>query len=363
MTIFDYLDDFGKNNIKATKDNYINNVGEEGLKDIIRMVFEGGNVRDYTEFITQRRLLNSYAATLELFIKRLSGFTNPPDKYVNYVSTDFSEATGNAKIFDLYLLGLTKKGLDNIVRGEENFNDYKQSFLDSFKETVEDMNNHFGTLSGAIRINGKYTNVSWELILLLFVCIGSQSLSIRGSSKSMNGKLFEKLVLGTLLSIMDFEFRKNPPKGNLDINKKYFWLSHMDEHERETDATLIYNKRAISVDIGFIGRGNPEITLDKVTRFERFKEIAKIEHEMNTIIIVDTLPPNSDLQYKANKVGVSVFEMKEPDWTIQFANKVKEIFKIEDDLKLSTLRPNELDNFFREKIKAIKINKFLEKRN
>ncbi len=125
----------------------------------------------------------------------------------------------------------------------------------------------------------------------------------------MNGKMFEKLVLGTLLTLIGFKYLQEPPKS-INKTKKYFWLSNMDENERETDATLIYSGKAISIDMGFIGRGNPEITLDKVTRFGAYKHIGGIPHDMATIIIVDTVGENSDLFNKAKRVNGYVFQMK-----------------------------------------------------
>lgn len=66
--LFEYYNQLGRDNIKATSSDFTKAVGEEGIKDIIRKVFMGGNVRDVTEFITQRRLLNSYFAMLDLYM-------------------------------------------------------------------------------------------------------------------------------------------------------------------------------------------------------------------------------------------------------------------------------------------------------
>ena len=89
------------------------------------------------------------------------------------------------------------------------------------------------------------------------------------------------------------------PPEVIDKMKKYFWLSHMDEYERETDATVVYNGKAISIDIGFIGRGNPEITLDKVTRFGAYKRIGGVNHDMAT---------NAEIRQKVN----NYLQLEEP---------------------------------------------------
>lgn len=354
--IFGEFDDIGKNNIKATADDLIHTVGVDGLKDLIRKVFIGGNVRDTTEFLVQRRLLSSYAAMISLFNNCLADSTACLSDYGTKVLADYVSAKNEAKTLDLWLLGLTKKGLDNIVRGSENLSQYIESFARSFEETADDMKDRFGKLNGSITIGENTVDFDWNYILLLSLAMGSQTLSIRGSAKSMNGKLFEKLVLGTLLSIMGFTFCAAPP-SSIENTKKYFWLSNMDENERETDATLIYNGTAVSIDIGFIGKGNPEISLDKVTRYNRYKQIAGLRHDMKTIIIVDTVAEGSDLINKATRVDGIVLQMSHTDWVIDFAKSICQIFSIRHDL--SGLSTKDLNDYLKEKIRPIDIEKFI----
>lgn len=354
--IFEEFNDIGKNNIKATADDLIHTVGVDGLKDLIRKVFIGGNVRDTTEFLVQRRLLSSYAAMISLFNNCFANSTARVSDYGTKIYTDYNNAKNEAKILDLWLLGLTKKGLDNIVRGSDNLPQYIESFAQSFEEASDNMKDRFGELSGSITIGEKTVDFDWNYILLLSLAMGSQTLSIRGSAKSMNGKLFEKLVLGTLLSIMGFTFCAAPP-SSIEKTEKYFWLSNMDENERETDATLIYNGNAVSIDIGFIGKGNPEISLDKVTRYNRYKQIAGLDHDMKTIIIVDTVAEGSDLINKATRVDGIVLQMSHADWVIDFAKNICRIFSIKHDL--SELNAEDLTDYLKEKIRPIDIEKFI----
>ena len=355
MSIYDNYSEVGKSNIKATRDDFLEALGEENVKEIIVKVLLGGNVRDITEFITQRRLMNSYAALIDLFAD-ISVDYDDVDDYANYVIEDLRTARNEKKIIDLWLLGLTKKGLDNIVRSEDNISDYKKKFTDSMKDTIADFTYSYGDLTGIIEHNDVKLELSWDRLMRLMLAAGSQTLSIRGSAKSMNGKLFEKLVLGSLLVSVGFEYIPEPPES-IDPGKKLFWLSHMDENERETDATVVYGGQAVSIDIGFIGKGNPEITLDKVTRFGSYKQIGGIDHDMSTIIIVDTVADNSDLFNKAERVNGHVFQMKKENWTIEFAEKINEIFKTDNEL--SSLSVDELDDFFLSKLKGVTIKQFL----
>ncbi len=355
--IYNSFDEIGKSNIKSTRTDFTSTTGVDGMKDIIRKVFLGGNVRDITEFITQKRLICSYAAMLDLFIGALKEKIGDVFEYSNFVAQDLDAARGNEKkVLDLWLMGLTKKGLDNIVRDTENLASYKDSFATTTFETISDIQERFGELTGSITLNGKTMKLDWNTFSLLSIAMGAQTLSIRGSAKSMNGKLFEKLILGSLLTIMGFQYCATPPE-HIENMDKLFWLSNMDENERETDATLIYNSKAISIDIGFIGRGNPEISLDKVTRFNRYKQIAGMGHEMKTIIIVDTVAENSDLFNKAERVDGCVLQMSHNDWVISFAKKVCEIFGFEH--QLSTVSVENLDAFIRSKMTEININTFI----
>lgn len=354
--IYSSFDNLGKINIKSTRTDFTETTGVDGMKDIIRKVLIGGNVRDITEFITQKRLIVSYAAMLDLFVNELQDKTDNVQGYSDFVSRDLANARGEEQTLDLWLLGLTKKGLDNIVRDETNLSNYKDSFAVSISETISCIQDKFGPLSGNIILNGKGMRLNWNAFSLLCIALGSQTLSIRGSAKSMNGKLFEKLILGSLLTIIGFKYCESPPSH---INKldKLFWLSNMDENERETDATLIFNGKAISIDIGFIGKGNPEISLDKVTRFNRYKQIAGMGHEMKTIIIVDTVAENSDLFNKANRVDGIVLQMSRNDWIIAFAKAVCDIFSF--DHPLCNLQIQELDAYLRSELALVNINKFI----
>jgi hypothetical protein len=358
IMIYDNFDELGKNNIKATRTDFTSTIGVDGMKDIIRKVLLGGNVRDITEFITQRRLISSYAAMIDLFVNTLISKTGNIQEYSDYVARDLECARGNEqKTLDLWLMGLTKKGLDNIVRDEANLASYKDSFAVSTTETIADIQEKFGGLSGTLKLNGVEINLDWNVLSLLCIALGSQTLSIRGSAKSMNGKLFEKLILGSLLTIMGFRYCSAPP-ARMQKTDKLFWLSNMDENERETDATLVYNGIAISIDIGFIGKGNPEISLDKVTRFNRYKQIAGMGHEMKTIIIVDTVAENSDLFNKAKRVDGIVLQMSQNNWVIDFAKTVCRVFSIQHDL--STLRVEQLDAYLRREMARVNINAFIE---
>lgn len=152
-------------------------------------------------------------------------------------------------------------------------------------------------------------SIDWLWLTYLLNAIGSQTLTIRGSEKSTFGKLFEKLVLGSLLSILGFRFVSHKRAG-----EKVFWLSSQDE-KRESDAALLYEiGKGVRFDIGFIGRGNPEISLDKVTRFQQAEVIRGIPFYMATIIIVDRIGRDSRILEMARAVNGTIVQMSATYW-------------------------------------------------
>lgn len=354
-SIFDSYSELGKGNMKGSKNAFIDRVGEAGIQSIVKDVLTGKNIRDYTEFNTQKRLANSYAALLKLYMDGVGSHAGKTEEYANYVMQDYVAASnGDKRKLDLWLLGLTEKGLDNITR--DNIVDYQAAFSDSMDNIVKDLEKSYGPMTGFIEMNGKKMDLNWNVLALMLMATGAQTLTIRGSEKSTNGKLFEKLILGSLLSIMGFRYCKNPP-AKINEEEKVFWLSHMDKDEREIDATFAYYGKAINIDIGFIGKGNPEITLDKVSRFGLQKEIGGIKHEMRTIIIVDTVAAGSDLINKAKRLQGHVFQMKNADWTIEFAKALCDIMEMEHELTEKTIE--ELEVYFKEKLDEMDIIQFI----
>ncbi len=127
----------------------------------------------------------------------------------------------------------------------------------------------------------------------------------------MYGKLFEKLILGSLLTLLGFE-RIDPDKSiKAD---KIFWLSQRKD-KRESDATLLFRPGiGARFDIGFIGPGNSEISLDKVSRFEREMDFGRQTHYMSTIIIVDRIGEGSRIVELADRIDGSIIQMSMTYW-------------------------------------------------
>jgi hypothetical protein len=184
--------------------------------------------------------------------------------------------------------------------------------------------------------------------------IGSETLTVRGSEKSAYGKLFEKLILGSLLSILGFKF---VDRDKLTEFNKVFWLAEQGER-RESDATLLYSPgMGVRFDIGFIGRGNPEISLDKVTRFEKEIELASRKWYLATIIVVDRIGKNSRIEKLAQKVGGSIVQMSMSYWPRQVARELNKAVGFSHSiLKLSN---EAFENYVKREIQKVPLEKLI----
>ncbi|RMG19769.1 MAG: CfrBI family restriction endonuclease [Bacteroidetes bacterium] len=196
--------------------------------------------------------------------------------------------------------------------------------------------------------------MDWENLLHVFMAIGAQTLTIRGSEKSVYGKLFERLVLGSILSMFGFELID---KNDTTKSQMVFWLTEQGK-KRETDATLLVRPGVgARFDIGFIGRGNTEISLDKVSRFEREMERGRQTHYMATIVLVDSIGNKSRIQEFAQAIQGNIVQMSMSFWVKEVAHILHEKINLRTDF----VDTNEEDSIrlIEEKMKNIDMLKFL----
>ncbi len=209
-------------------------------------------------------------------------------------------------------------------------------------------------MQGEITINGSQkAQINWLWMAYLLNTIGAQALAIRGSEKSAYGKLFEKLVLGSLLHILGFKHITPPPQEY----EKVFWLSSRNE-KRESDATLLYELgQGVRFDIGFIGRGNPEISLDKVTRFEREISLGRSKFFMATIILVDRIGANSRLERMAEEVQGTIIQMSAGYWPKQVAQVLNKTLGFKHGL--THMSDSETEKYLRKAIQKVPLEQFI----
>jgi hypothetical protein len=191
-------------------------------------------------------------------------------------------------------------------------------------------------------------------MIYLLAAVGSQTLTIRGSEKSAYGKLFERLILGSLLSVLGFSYTGK--EGGINFERE-FWLTSQHE-KRESDATALWRMgMGARFDIGFIGRGNSEISLDKVTRFESELNFGRSSWFMATIIIVDRIGTKSRIQELADAVNGNIVQMSMAYWPQAVARVLAE--KMDFEHPLVNMKQSEIGDYLATSLDSIPLEKFL----
>ncbi len=265
-----------------------------------------------------------------------------------------SKLTPEEKAFILWIVGLTSKSIQNVLRGkDENLDTY----LDNLEKTLDSTTKKNIELYGEIDSHFSIEDVTfkWKSLIHLFLAIGTQALAIRGSEKSMYGKLFEKLVLGSVLSILGFKY-----VDSISVESHMvFWLSQR-ETKRESDATILI-KPGIGVrfDIGFIGPGNTEISLDKVSRFETHMTVGAVSHTMTTIILVDRIGDGSRITQMAKEINGHIIQMSMTYWVYQLAQIIYNTTGYSHEILKG--KPEDSLEYINNKISMINLAPFTEK--
>lgn len=347
------------NLFKASRSDLINDIGDDIIRDVVLDVLVGRNIRNSTETLTRTRLSRLNLALLKLFL-------NGANEIENYIENLPAIATHILKdkpspedqMIARWFLGLTGKGVQNVLRDStDSFDQYTANYVETNQKVVEQYKKRFGNLTGTIKLNdGNPVDVDWLFLLYLLNFSGAQTLTIRGSEKSLYGKFFEKLVLGTLLHILGF---KHVPVNDVANPDKVFWLSSSSDTARESDATLIYTPgKGVRFDIGFIGRGNTEISLDKVSRYRREIEIGSSSYHIGTIIIVDRIGRGSRIQKLAEQIDGHIIQMSASNWTISVARRLKEI--LDYDSEILTIQFDDVEDYIKAKLIEVPLMSFIE---
>lgn len=346
---------------RKTNETVISLLGDATIRAVVKSILEGGNLRDLTEDITRKRILSGNIALLILYFKMKSAYPKLTEQLTNQISIELSN-NKNQHIREILLpfVGMTKKGWDNIVRGSAGQQAYLARLDENLKEIEEEVVRQFGSIQATLSVEGKDEVFSTADLLRCLLAVGSQTLAIRGSEKSIYGKLFERLILGSVLSMLGF---KKIEKQDCTETSMVFWLSD-PKNKRECDATAIVAPGVcIRFDIGFIGKGNPEISLDKVTRYESTMSLSTESGAQtfysHTIIIVDTLGPRSKTQSLAKEIGGDVIQMNGSFWVKELSDIISRASRSRFHSPLALVSNEQSLAFIESKIGEIDLNQFL----
>ena len=191
--------------LSASGSQLVEQIGLDVVRGVVLDILTGKNLRDSTESLTRRRIATLNLATMELFIK---GSANSKD-FINQLpktATDILSKRNLSKAerwLAQWILGLTDKAFQNVLRDDpEAITEYRDRYIQICNEVIATRKSDKGILPGEITINGNQkAQINWLWMTYLLNTIGAQTLAIRGSEKSAYGKLFEKLVLGSVQGI------------------------------------------------------------------------------------------------------------------------------------------------------------------
>lgn len=315
--------------LKVQGVDLVERLGMDALRDVVCEVLAGVNIRNATESLTRKRIGLLNASLFIMFVRAQQNFGPLQDDVALIAYNELKKkniSQENKKVL-WWILGLTKKQIDNVLRADESsWKIYLTDFSEATKETAKEAERLYGELSASISLTSNQKesiHTNWRWAIYLMTAIGSQTLATRGSEKSMYGKFFEKLILAGVLHVLGLKLvnKDSPETDNV------FWLSSRGD-KRESDATALFGLgKGVRFDIGFIGVGNTEISLDKVSRFERQMEHEGKKYDIKTFIIVDRIGKGSRIVDLAQKIDGTILQMSASYWPVQLADELQKEFK------------------------------------
>ncbi len=340
---------------------FVERIGKDAVKQVVLGVLCGENIRTQTEPLTRQRLGQVSGAMIALFANgwmRMDDFTHEMSGMA-VTQLKSSNLSDKASVWPAqWILGLTGKSVQNVLRSrKEAMASYIKDFENAVRESARHCREDIGDLSlklGYVADRKQTRELNWEDITRITTALGCAASTVRGSDKSIYGKLFERLVLGSVLTILGF---RKVQLGAAKTAQGVFWLSD-NSATREADATAIFEPGKLArFDIGFIGPGNSEISKDKLSRFERDLERADGKYSSKTFIVVDKLPETSKTKNAAQRIGAEIVQMSMRFWPRELAIRMARHFTFKHEL---VHMPDEkVRDYLAAKLRPVAIEEFL----
>ena len=344
--------------VKYSAQDLVDRLGRDIIAGVVESILCGGNYRDLTEGLTQRRILLMNASLLTTYLKALNSIEDFQENISHIIKSELGVARlkKNMKSYLYWFLGLTGKSIQNVVRDNEGFEKYLSALDNNMNEISQYVIKQYGDIDVMLKNDGVEYMMKWPSLLRCMLAMSAQTLTIRGSEKSMYGKFFEKMVLGSVLTLIGANY---VDKDDTSKNKMVFWLSQTDDEKRECDATLLLRGGfGVRFDIGFIGQGNPEIVADKLSRYERAAERGEHRLYASTIVLTDKIADDSNIMNIARRISAYVIQMSGTYWVYELAKTLKEEFEFYDHPLLSMTQQESI-NYVKENIRKIDMALFV----
>ena len=235
------------------------------MQEATAKILTGVNYRVFFEDATRQKLIETYKELADL--ARQHPENN--DEWRASIRALVEDGTPEDRRLRYWLIGLTKKTADNLgIRANEYTSvfDRMMTHIEQFPAGIDDR----------------------DMALLLWC--GAATLTIRGSQKSKIGKSLERSIARAALTIIGL----NEENGDFRLG-----IGPDEEVARETDAEVRTPRGFVRVEVGLIGRGNPEVISDKVGRMDR-----------NGVILMDMIPARSTAYQTAENRGVRLIQLR-----------------------------------------------------
>lgn len=368
MIIDDLFPEKGKLVLTANGKEFIERLGVETARQVILAVLRGENIRTQTEPLTRRRVAIATGAMVYLFAKgwaEIDNFTENLSAFALEQMDNTPQSKKDTFWPAQWLIGLTGKSIQNVLRSNPEL---RQSYIQDFENAVEEAarrcEEDFGEISMSLgyvvdgELRQSVSALNWKDLTRLTTAIGATTLTIRGSEKSTYGKLFERLIMGSVLTILGFEHVENSQSPKIE---RVFWLSDSSD-VRECDATIRLRPGKLArFDIGFIGKGNPEIMKDKLTRYANEVEQNGTANFSQTFIIVDKMPDTTKTIEAAKKSGSEIIQMSMQFWALELAKRLKT--RLGYSAEILSVPEDELSDYIEQKLQPVPILNFLNPTN
>lgn len=296
--------------VKASGRDLVERIGYDEMRRVVAGILCGENVRAATEPLTRRRLA-ALNATVLITLHRASNSMSPGETIrAAHAEYEGLRSSDPRRTVLLWIMGLTTKQVQNVLRSDRAaWADYLAATESALEDSARASSGNYGDVDLRIAMQDGAASWGWLWSHALMAAVGAQTLATRGAEKSLYGKFFEKVILGCVLDVLGFTF--DPNRSGRPMT---FWLSERGER-RESDASaIIADGVGVRFDIGFIGPGNSEISLDKVSRFARVAEIGGRRVDMATIVIVDRIGQGSSITELAREIDGVILQMSSSLW-------------------------------------------------
>ena len=229
-------------------------------------ILTGTNFRLFYVGVTRRKLIKTYRELTELARQH----PHDDEEWKENIRVMLREGTPEERNLRHWLVGLTKKTADNNGVKTEDY----PTVFDQMIADIEEYPSDIKTRDTALLL--------WS---------GAATLTIRGSQKAKIGIALEKSLARAALAIL------------LDLVRRRGNFASISEQTKKCRAKQMpkFRHHAASwrMEIGLIGKGNPEVIGDKVGRMDR-----------NDVILFDTLSATSAMWDTAGQRGVKLIQLR-----------------------------------------------------